>query len=116
LRPAKKRPQSNADEEDPLARRFRILFYENLAAVFDWRREDLDRFWRELDLYLQLLRAKRGERGRRKKADLGPFADRCGFMLDPAMLERSRRAAARFHQQLDVAARKILRSSLRCAP
>jgi hypothetical protein len=103
--------------EDPLLRRFRVEFYENLAEVMEWPREELDRFWNDLDLYLQCRRAKGARPGRKnpvpKNEDLGPFADRCGFMVDPAMLDRARRAAARFHQQLDAKARGTLRGAFR---
>jgi hypothetical protein len=101
-----------ASGEDPLLRRFRVEFYECLAQTRDWPREELDRFWHDLDLYLQCLRARNARPGR-KKADLGPFADRCGFMLDPAMLDRARRTAARLHQELDAKTRAILRTAFR---
>jgi len=101
-----------ASGEDPLLRRFRVEFYECLAETRDWPREDLDRFWNDLDLYLQCLRARQARPGR-KKADLGPFADRCAFMLDPAMLDRARRAAARWHRELDTKTRGILRTAFR---
>jgi len=97
--------------EDPLLRRFRVEFYENLAAALEWSGEELDRFWHDLDLYMQCLRAN-GARPRRSNTDLGPFADRCGFMVDPAMLQRARRAAAALHEELDAKARSILRASL----
>ncbi len=101
-----------ASGEDALLRRFRVEFYESLAETRDWPREELDRFWHDLDLYMQCLRARNARPGR-KKADLGPFADRCGFMLDPAMLERARRAAARWHLELDAKTRAILRTAFR---
>lgn len=101
-----------ASGEDPLLRRFRVEFYENLAGTLEWSREELDRFWRDLDLYMQCLRA-RGARPRRKKADLGPFADRCGFMVDPSMLQRARRAAASLHEELEARTRRILRAAFR---
>ncbi len=101
-----------ASGEDPLLRRFRVEFYEHLAELLGWRQEQLDRFWCDLDLYMQCLRA-RSAAPARKKSDLGPFADRCAFMLDPSMLERARRAAARFHEQLDAKTRKILRAAFR---
>ncbi|HVN09111.1 MAG TPA: hypothetical protein VMV61_09075 [Patescibacteria group bacterium] len=101
-----------ASGEDPLLRRFRVEFYECLAETLEWRQEELERFWHDLDLYSQCLRA-RGARPRRGKSDLGPFADRCGFMLDPAMLDRARRAAAKLHQELDAKARSILRTAFR---
>jgi hypothetical protein len=101
-----------ASGADPLLRRFRVEFYEHLGELMSWRREQLDRFWHDLDLYMQCLRV-RSAAPARKKADLGPFADRCGFMLDPSMLNRARRAAARFHGELDATTRKILRLALR---
>ena len=101
-----------ASGEDPLLRRFRVEFYEHLAEILEWPREELDRFWNDLDLYMQCLRAGASRPARhssRRNANLGPFADRCGFMIDPAMLERARQAAARLHQELDSRAAKILR-------
>jgi hypothetical protein len=112
LHVAERPARTIADEEDPLLRRFRISFYEQLAALLEWGREDLDRFWGNLDLYMQCMRAAGARRGG-KKGELGPFADRCGFMLDPAMLNRARRAAARFHIHLEATARKILRAAFR---
>ena len=96
-----------ASGEDPLLRRFRVEFYEHLAELLGWRREHLERFWSDLDLYTQCLRAQQVRRAG-KKQDLGPFADRCAFMLDPSMLERARRAAAKFHDELERSARKVL--------
>jgi hypothetical protein len=101
-----------ASGEDPLLRRFRVEFYEHLAGLLGWRREHLERFWSDLDLYMQCQRAQQVRR-MGKKQDLGPFADRCGFMLDPAMLERARRAAAKFHEELAGNARKILAGAFR---
>ena len=101
-----------ASGEDPLQRRFRVEFYEHLAELHGWRQEQLERFWHDLDLYTQCLRARSASPGR-KKTDLGPFADRCGFMLDPSMLDRARRSAARFHDELSATARKILRLAFR---
>ena len=103
-----------ASGEDPLLRRFRVEFYEHLAELLGWRREHLERFWSDLDLYAQCLRARQVRRGN-KNQDLGPFADRCAFMLDPSMLERARRAAARFHEGLERTARKILAAAFRAA-
>jgi len=101
-----------ASGEDALLRRFRVEFYEHFAELMGWRQEQLDRFWSDLDLYMQCQRARSAAPARRK-TDLGPFADRCGFMLDPSMLDRARRAAARFHEELEARARKILRAALR---
>jgi hypothetical protein len=103
-----------ASGEDPLLRRFRVEFYEHLAELLAWRREQLERFWHDLDLYTQCLRA-RSASPKRKKTDLGPFADRCAFMLDPAMLDRARRSAARFHHALEANAHRILRAAFRVA-
>lgn len=104
-----------ASGEDPLLRRFRVEFYEHLGALLGWRREHLERFWSDLDLYTQCQRAQQVRR-KGKKQDLGPFADRCGFMLDPAMLERARRAAVKFHEELEATARRILAGSFRGHP
>jgi hypothetical protein len=101
-----------ASGEDPLLRRFRVEFYGHLAELMSWRREHLERFWSDLDLYTQCLRTQQVRR-RKRKDDLGPFADRCAFMLDPAMLDRARRAAAKFHDELARSTRKILAAAFR---
>jgi len=112
LRAAGAPARALASGEDPLLRRFRVEFYEHLAELLGWRREHLERFWSDLDLYTQCRRAQQVRR-KGKKQDLGPFADRCAFMLDPAMLERARRAAAKFHGELESRARKILTAAFR---
>lgn len=103
-----------ASGEDPLLRRFRVEFYEHFAELMGWRQEQLDRFWSDLDLYMQCQRAQSAA-PKRKKTDLGPFADRCGFMLDPSMLDRARRAAARLNEELDSTARRIVSAVFRAA-
>jgi hypothetical protein len=38
----------------------------------------------------------------------GPFVDRCGVLLDPSMLDKSRLAASRFQNQLHIATQSAL--------
>ena len=39
----------------------------------------------------------------------GPFVDRVGLLLDPSLMEQSRRAAAKFEAELNTAADQVLR-------
>jgi len=111
---------------------FRVEFFEQLARRLEWEQEDLDAFWRDLDLYARVaarprfalqagsrrgkIRQLRHRPSARMAANgFGPFADRCAFLLDSPLLEKARRAAARFHGQVEAAARKSLRAGFRAA-
>jgi hypothetical protein len=89
---------------------FRQEFYVALGTALHWEQEDLDAFWRDRELYenLKPLEQKRPGRGRFAAPPSGPFADRCGFLLDPSLLEFARRAAAKFRTELHAVASTVL--------
>ena len=84
-----------------------------LGMALHWGREDLDAFWRDRELYQSLKPVEQKKRGRGKFAapPSGPFADRCGFLLDPSLLEFARRAAAKFRTELHTVASAVLASA-----
>jgi hypothetical protein len=92
---------------------FREEFYVALGKALHWDQEDLDAFWRDREVYERLKPPEKRKLGRGKFAALpsGPFADRCGFLLDPSLLEFARRAAARFRIELHTLASAILAAS-----
>lgn len=110
------------DAEDvSLANHFRVELYGRLAELFDWKREELEDFWRDLDLYTAAARARRPGKippglGRQKRhRHLGTFAERCAFLLDSSFFERARRAAARLHAELERNAMGAARAGFRSA-
>ncbi len=122
-------PKTGAtNEAAALANLFRVEFYGKLAETLDWEHEQLEDFWRDMDLYARAgkVRRRRGERTRlgvRHRRDsqkvrsgpAGPFADRCAFLLDSSLLEKARRAAAKFHAELERAAQRALAAAFRRA-
>jgi hypothetical protein len=89
---------------------FRQEFYVALGTALRWEQEDLDAFWRDRELYESLKPVEQKKTGRGKFAapPSGPFADRCGFLLDPSLLEFARRAAAKFRTELHTVASAVL--------
>jgi hypothetical protein len=89
---------------------FRQEFYVAMGTALHWEQEDLDAFWRDRELYESLKPVERKKPGRGKFAapPSGPFADRCGFLLDPSLLEFARRAAAKFRTELHAVASAVL--------
>lgn len=113
--------QRKSAGDSALANHFRVEFYGSLAQRLDWEREELGDFWRDLDLYTGAARAPRprklrqGARKRKANLHLGPFADRCAFLLDSSLLERARRAAAGLQGELELTARKTMNAVFRRA-
>lgn len=111
--------QRDKTSDAALANQFRVEFYGRLAQLLDWQREELEDFWRDLDLYAGAARfrgqrnTQRGSRERKQDRHMGAFADRCAFLLDSPLLERARRAAAKLHGELESTARKTMNSAFR---
>ena len=89
---------------------FRQEFYVALGTALHWDQEDLDSFRHDRELYesLKPVERKKPGRGRFAAPPSGPFADRCGFLLDPSLLEFARRAAAKFRTELHAVANAVL--------
>ena len=106
LRPAE------AKAETALLNLFREEFLVSLGHALDWGDQDLEGFLYDLNLYERLTKVEsRPAKPRRFTSSVeGPFVDRVGLMLDPAMLEKARRVAGRFQSQLEATADRILRT------
>jgi hypothetical protein len=92
--------------QSALAALFHKEFFDALGRSMSWDGKEFDAFCRDLDLYRKLYANSRQSpknRGARISPS-GPFVDRCGILLDPAMLDLARRAAAKFESQLVAAA------------
>src|SRR5208282_1528101 len=94
----------------PLLDLFREEFFVALGQALNWSEDDADEFWRDLELY-EKLSAQEDRRHTRREARLsaaGPFVDRVAFLLDPSLMEQARRAASKFHRELDAASDRVL--------
>jgi hypothetical protein len=99
--------------EERAISQFREEFFLEMAKAMYWAPTDLEEFWRDEELYEQVLGRPdalggKSARPRAGTAVEGPFVDRCGLLLDPSFMEKARRAAAEFRDVLDAAADKVL--------
>ena len=89
-------------------------FHQELLAALGralrWSEEDAAEFRRDLEMYQHLTAPASPGKSRRRRPEpaQGPFVDRCALLLDPAMMEKARRAAGRFRLELERATEKIL--------
>lgn len=90
---------------------FHQEFFIALGEAMDWGAEEFADFWHDLELYRKLgARTARPAKSQKSAARVeGPFVDRAGLLLDPAMLEKARRAAAKFQTQLEATADALLK-------
>ena len=90
---------------------FREEFFVALGQTLDWSDEDAQEFWRDLELYEKLAAPEqRRPAGRSMKAVVsGPFVDRVALLLDPSLMEQSRRAAGKYQIEINAAADRVLR-------
>ncbi|MGH9775372.1 MAG: hypothetical protein ACRD50_10540 [Candidatus Acidiferrales bacterium] len=95
---------------------FRQQFFEALAGWHRWNQEEFEAFLHDLALFERLgdaaPPARKGHPRKIVARVAGPFADRVGLILDPAMLEKARRAAAMFESDLRSTARAFFRKFL----
>jgi len=94
----------------PLLDLFREEFFVALGQALNWSENDADEFWRDLELY-EKLSAQEDRRHTKREARLstaGPFVDRVAFLLDPSLMDQARRAASKFHRELDAASDRVL--------
>jgi len=96
----------------PFLELFREEFFIALGQALEWSDEDASEFWRDLDFYQKLNGSAKGQpsRSRREKrlAVTGPFVDRVGLLLDPSLMDQARREAAKFQDELNGAADRVL--------
>jgi hypothetical protein len=95
----------------PLLDLFREEFFVALGQALNWKNEDAEQFWHDLELYEKLSARdfRRGRGGAALGGASGPFVDRTALILDPSLMEQARRAAARFQVGLNATADRVLR-------
>ncbi len=105
------------DEEKQVMDAF---FRELLAALgraWNWQPQDRRQFHRDFELYSEFGERQAAEEKKRKRGksprEEPPFVGRVALLLDPSMLEQARRAARKFHGEVELLARKLLRQTLR---
>jgi hypothetical protein len=108
--PRKRRPPSSEQEE--LLELFWKEFFVSLGEGLEWEQEEFQEFCRDLDLYRRVVPRAPAPRASKKLAAAvgGPFVDRVGLLLDPSLFEKARRAASKFHLQLEAATDRLLRN------
>jgi hypothetical protein len=114
FRAQKRLPPGRARARQQTLDLFREEFLVALGRAAEWQDEEFENFCHDLLLYQRLGSTDARPTKTRKLAApiAGPFVDRVGLMLDPAMLDKARRAAAKFQFQLDAAADRALRAVL----
>ncbi len=113
-----KKPGAALDAEE---RKIVEAFLGELNATFGrawrWMPEDRRQFQRDLNLYSESATQKAKKKEARKKRDVEeedpPFVGRVALLLDPSMIDQARRAARKFHGEVQKFAQKILRETLR---
>ncbi len=107
----KQRRSAGLDLAIPLLDLFREEFFVALGQALEWADEDAQDFWRDLEVYEKLASRETRRAPSRAAAAVatGPFVDRVALLLDPSLMDQARRAAAKFHLELDAAADRVLR-------
>jgi hypothetical protein len=122
----KRRGVALAEAQASAASAFFDQLFSTLGRVERWSEEEMDEFLRDLELYARMgpqhpapkpsprrvSSAKSGAVRDAAQPERFPFPDRCALLLDPSMMEKARRAADRFHDELVRAAGKILARAL----
>jgi len=87
-----------------------------LSRAQNWNAEDRRQFRRDLALYEEFAKQQEKTTSTRARGKVreeeAPFIARVALLVDPSMLEQSRRASRKFHAGLDLSARKLLRKTL----
>lgn len=95
-------------------------FSRELLATLDRARhpeaEDRRQFRRDLAFYAEFAARQTkaaGSRRQKKAEEESPFVGRTALLLDPSMLEQARRAARKFHGEVERLTQKFFRQTLR---
>ena len=104
-------PQAASAAATETTELFRDEFLVTLAQELGWGDEAFEEFCRDLELYAQLgANELRAAKVRKVAVTVsGPFVDRVGLLLDSSMLEKARRAAAKFQIELHATTAGILK-------
>ncbi len=112
----KKRRATLRNDEKEATDAFSRELFAALGRAWHWDGEDRRQFQRDLRLYSEYaIRQAQAERRKQGKssAEEPPFVARVALLLDPSMLEQARRAARKFHDDVERLAQKLLRQTLR---
>jgi len=103
-------------EELEIMEAFSGELLDGLGRAQNWNPEDREQFQGDLARYTEFSALQKKSAGARKRGKLpeeeAPFVARVALLLDPSMLEQARRAARKFHGELGLLARKLLRKTL----
>jgi hypothetical protein len=112
----KKKHAALKDHEKEIIDAFYRELLAALGRVGNWNREDQRQFQRDLDLYSEFAVRPAKLRNARKPGKVReedrPFVGRVALLLDPSMLDQARRAARKFHGEVERLAQKLLRQTL----
>jgi hypothetical protein len=111
----RRRPPVLKGPEVRAAEAFRHEAIVALAKAFRWGPEEVEQFRRDLDLYAQM-GARQPSSDKMRSANEppeGPFADRAALLLDPSLMEKARRAAGKFLQEIEALAEETLARTFR---
>jgi hypothetical protein len=112
-----KKPGKSLDVEDQkIIEAFLAELHSTLGRAWRWTPEDRRQFQRDLNSYSDsTTRKTKGKEIRNRDAGEGepPFVGRVALLLDPSMMEQARRAARKFHADVEKFAQKLLRETLR---
>ena len=110
----KKRVDSLKPEERETVEAFLGEMVAALGRAWNWSEEDEREFERDLKLYADFA-AKGGMKQKGKvnrQQEEPPFVARVALLLDASVLEKSRRASAKFYAEVGSFAQKALRQTL----
>ena len=113
-----KRPGQALDaEETKIVQAFSEEMMSTLARAWRWTPEDRRQFQRDLKLYSDSAMRKVTKKNVRNKRDFQeeepPFVGRVALLLDPSMLDQARKAARKFHGDVQKFSRILLKQTLR---
>jgi hypothetical protein len=87
-----------------------------LERAQNWKAEERTQFRRDLEFYSEFSARKEMKsktlKGKKPSEDEPPFIARVALLLDPSMLEQARRSVRKFHGDMELLARKLLRQTL----
>jgi hypothetical protein len=113
----KKKSAALKDEERETADAFFAELTAALGRAWHWTWEDRRQFRRDLALYSEFTARQEAASANRKRGDASqeesPFVGRVALLLDPSMLDQARRAARKFHGEVEELAHTLLGQTLR---
>lgn len=95
--------------QSELVKLFHDEFYIALGRSLDFSDDEFREFCRDIEVYRGLQESRPAQSRRANSVPIGPFVDRCGFLLDSPLLSQGRQAAAKFESELHATASSVLR-------